>query len=96
MGNRREKIQTSDGKKNDDFWKLNEKYHAMSLHIINRVKRGKGLGSMLNLAGSKTYSIRLNGIIRGHRGGCRRTQELTSIPRQYFIEETRSTLHKGN
>ncbi|KAF7414431.1 hypothetical protein HZH68_002920 [Vespula germanica] len=89
MGNRCEKIQTSNGKKKDDFWKLNEKYHAV-------VKRGKGLGSMLSLAGSKTCSIKLNGIIRGHRGGCRRTQELTSIPRQYFIEETRSTLHEGN
>lgn len=68
----------------------------MSLNIINRVKRGKGLGSMLSLAGSKTCSIRLNGIICGYRGGYRRTEELTSIPRQYFIEETRSTLHEGN
>ncbi|KAL2716910.1 hypothetical protein V1478_012610 [Vespula squamosa] len=69
--------------------------NRMSLNIINKIQRGKGLDSMLNLARLKTCSIRLNGIIHGHRGGCRRTQEPISNPRQYFIEETQIKISKN-
>lgn len=44
MGNRVEKIQKSCRKKNEDFWKLNKKYHAVrsrNMEIKDIKKTGK-------------------------------------------------------